>query len=405
MPAYAYLRKSVVRQDDPANSAEAQEKAVRAIAARHGDSDSLVLLSDWDKSGKLGRSKRPGYDALWQAIESGTATAVYSYSMSRLARSVSELTKLFETCAAKSIPVRLEADVVDTSTASGRMTATILASVAAFEADVAGERMRAAMHAKADRGERIGTATFYGDRDGEDPDAVLAAFAEAGSFSAASKLLNARGIRPRASRRGWWPSSVAVVVRRLDPSLPALRPDRGVAAGGSEFTLGRLLHCPTCGTMLSGTRDRDGQRVRYSCRLGTSLPHPRISVTESHILPAVRDELARLRTPDKVETSGDEAQRADLEAKRLRVIDLYADGVIDKPERDHRLAAVTDALAALDDRRVVLAVPDVRGLDWTKPPRVLNELLRAVFERIDLDPATFQPRPDGFAWTVPEWRA
>ena len=88
MTAYAYLRKSVARQDDPHNSAEAQEAAVRAMAARYGDTDGLVILSDWNVSGRLGRAKRAGYDTLWQAIETGACSALYSYSMSRLARSV-----------------------------------------------------------------------------------------------------------------------------------------------------------------------------------------------------------------------------------------------------------------------------------------------------------------------------
>jgi DNA invertase Pin-like site-specific DNA recombinase len=403
MTAYAYMRKSVARQDDPHNSAEAQEAAVRAMAARYGDTEGLVILSDWNVSGRKGRDKRPGYDALWQAIEAGRVTALYSYSMSRLARSVSELTRLFEACAAKHVPIRLEADVIDTSTASGRMVANILASVAAFEADVAGERLLAAYAAKSARGERIGTVAFYGDKSGEDTEAVLAAFTEAGSFSGAAKLLNERGIRPRGSHRGWWPSSVAVVVRRLDPSLPAFRPTKGVAAGGSDFTLARLLRCPTCETMLTGTRDRDGRRVRYSCRLGTSLPHPRISVTESHILPSIVAEVAHLRTPEQIETeTGDPGARAGLDARRLRIIDMYDGGLIDRSDRDRRLAAVTDELQRLDARSVVLAVPAV---DWTRPPHALNAVLRALFERIELDPATFQPLPTGYVWTVPEWRA
>ena len=330
MTAYAYLRKSVARVDEPHNGAEAQETAVKAMAERYGDATGLVVLSDWNVSGRLGRAKRPGYDRLWQAIESGACTAVYSYSMSRLARSVVELLRLFETCGARHIPIRLEADVIDTSTASGRMVAGILAQVAAFEADVHGERLRAALAAKSARGERIGTAAFYGDGDGEDSDAVLAAFTEAGSFSGAAKLLNNRGIRPRGSRRGWWPSSVSVVVRRLDPTLPALRPTRGYKAGGSDFILARLLKCPTCGTMLTGTRDRitgpNRGRVRYSCRLGTTLPHPRISVSEHLIMPAIVAEVGHLRTLKSIETeTGDNVKRAGLEARRLSILDMYAD--------------------------------------------------------------------------------
>jgi len=379
------------------------------MAARHGEAEGLVLLSDWDKSGRLGRDKRPGYDALWQAIETGRATSIYSYSMSRIARSVSELTRLFETCQGRNIPVRLEADVVDTSTASGRMTATILASVAAFEADVAGERMKAAMQAKAARGERIGTKAFYGDKPGEDADAVLAAFREAGSYNGAARLLNEWGIKCRSSQRGWWASSVGHIVRRLDPSMIG-KTEQGVKAGKADFTLARLLHCGTCTTTLTGKRDRitpanPTGRVRYSCHC-FAVPHPRTGISETLIMPAIIAEIAHLRTPSQMATTeGDSAERAALEARRLNVLDMREAGQIDRAECDRRLAALTDALTKLDSRRVVLAVPPVSEVDWSKPPAVLNAFLRAMFERIDLDPETMQPLPDGFAWTVPEWRA
>jgi hypothetical protein len=155
--------------------------------------------------------------------------------------------------------------------------------------------------------------------------------------------------------------------------------------------------------LLTGTRDRDGRRVRYSCRLGTSLPHPRISVTESHILPAIVAEVAHLRTPEQIETeTGDPGARAGLDARRLRIIDMYDGGLIDRADRDRRLAAVTDELQRLDARSVLLAVPAV---DWARPPHALNAVLRVLFERIELDPETFQPLPTGYVWTVPEWRA
>src|SRR3954469_12997305 len=133
MTAYAYLRKSSVR--DPARevSYEVQETAVRRLAEERGDKD-LVLLSDWDKSGRLGADKRPGYRALLDAIEGGRATAVYSYSLSRLARSVPELSRLIADCDARGVPVRLYADHVDTATASGKLLTHVLGAVAQFEA-------------------------------------------------------------------------------------------------------------------------------------------------------------------------------------------------------------------------------------------------------------------------------
>jgi DNA invertase Pin-like site-specific DNA recombinase len=402
MPAYAYLRKSSVR--DPARevSHEIQERAVRELAARYGDDNgALVLLSDWDKSGRLGADKRPGYRALLEAIDAGRATALYSYSLSRLARSVPELSRLVALCNAKDIPVRLYADHVDTATASGRLLTHVLASVAEFEADVASERVRAAIAAKVARGESIGTVHRYGEREGEDAEAVLAAFREAGSYSGAARLLNARGIKPRGSKRGWWPSAVAPIVRRLDPSLPVPERVQGAKAGGVSFVLAHLLRCPSCGTKLTGLRDRGGRRVRYVCRLGSVTPHPRMSITEGHILPAVQAEVAHLHTPELVEqVERDKAAAIALEARRARILDMYERGDIDRAEYMKRLAAVTEELAALDAKRVVLAVP---AIDWTWPPKQLNGVLCALFEEIALDPNTFQPAR--YMWRVPEWRA
>ena len=399
--AFAYLRKSVVRMDDPENSAEAEEPAVRALAARHGDADSLVLLSDWDTSGRLAASKRPGYDALVAAIENGTCTAVYSYSMSRLARSLSELTRLFESCQARNIPIRLDADALDTSTASGHMTATILASVAAFEADVASERMKATWMAMRAKNHHMGPR-LYGDGPDDDVEAVLAAFREAGSFGAAARLLTERGVPVRSGKRGvWWPRSVEMVVRRLDPYVLPGKAGKGVRAGQPHFTFSRLLVCPTCGTRLGGQRNSRTGRVQYACRQGTIRPHPRSCIAEHLILPAIKEEADRLRRPETVElNTDDEAELARLDLKRARIIDTYTDGLIDKAERDRRMAAVVEALSRLDARHELAAV---LSIDWTQPPEKVNAVLRLLFERIDLDPLTF--RPTAYAWTVPQWRS
>lgn len=401
MPSFAYLRKSVSR--DPARevSHEVQEAAVRELAARHGDPEDLVILSDWDKSGRLGADKRPGYRTLLDAIDGGRCDAVYSYSLSRLGRSVPELSRLIDLCGSKSIPVRLYADALDTSTASGRMQANILGSVAAFEADVASERVRAAYAAKLARGESLRTSPIYGERDGEDIQAVLDAFELAGSYSGAAKLLNMKGIKPRNSKRGvWWPSSVAVIIKRMQPDIVIRKPTRGYKVGGSDFILARLLRCPTCDTMLTGTRDRDGRRVRYSCRLGSvDQRHKRVSVTESHILPAIQEEVAHLVTPESVQNDADTSRRAELEARRARILDMFEAGHIDREDRERRLATVQKDIETIDSMGVLMAVPTI---DWSWPPKSINAVLRALFIEVALDPDTFQPT--SFVWSVPEWR-
>jgi DNA invertase Pin-like site-specific DNA recombinase len=405
MTAYAYLRKSSVHDPRREVSHEVQEAAVREMAARNGDGASMVILSDWDKSGRLGADKRPGYRALLDAIESGAATAVYSYSLSRLARSVAELSRLIARCVERGIPVRLYADHVDTSTASGMLLAHVLSAVAQFEADVASERVRGANAAKLARGESLSTVQSYGDGEGEDTADVLSAFHEAGSYSGAAKLLNGRGILPRNSKRGWWPSSVAVVVKRLDPTIGRRR-ERGVRAGGSAFILARLLRCPTCTTMLTGTLDRGGRRVRYSCRLGTALPHPRISVSEHLILPAIQAEIDHLDLDlDAVALHAENVARRDELAARLdRAHELYVSGAWKRERHAAEVETVTSELATLEDTEIVVDVPPIQPDEWqTWSARDLNGYLRAILRGIVLDPATFQPV--GFDWRNRKLRA
>jgi hypothetical protein len=79
---------------------------------------------------------------------------------------------------------------------------------------------------------------------------------------------------------------------------------------------------------------------------------------------------------------------------------MYADGTIKtKSERNVRLAAIDDALDALDAARIVVTVPD--AVDWTQPPATINVVLRALWERVELGPDLMPVR---FVWTVPEWR-
>lgn len=409
MTAFAYLRKSVVHNAEKEVSPAMQEAAVQDLAGRHGDNHgALVVLSDLDKSGRLGREKRPGYDALLTAIEEGRCTAVYSYSLSRLGRSVQELARLIADCDKRGIPVRLVRDAIDTSTASGKAMAHMLMTMAQFESDVASERQLDANTRKRAEGRPVGTTRFYGDVPGEDPAVVLAAFHEAGSYNGAARLLNERGIKPR-NRKVWWASAVRHVVQRLDPTVIVRKDERSSAPIAATFLLSRLLRCPWCGAFLTGGRPTrgTGRAVRYACRQGSTLPHGLHSIAESAILPAIRVE-AELLSPGgsviktKKGTSGDYDA---LAAKRERVLVNFEDGLIDKTRRDERLAAVDAEIEKVQDRRVLLIRP---RLSWTwgsegEDTRVINRALRDLWSEVRLDQETMQPVK--FEWRVPEWRA
>jgi DNA invertase Pin-like site-specific DNA recombinase len=411
---FAYLRKSSVRDPERDTSPESQEREVRALAQRN-DGDVIAdadLIADWDISGRAKyTSKRTGYLRLLKAIEQGEVSAVYSYSLSRLGRSVSELARFFDLCAARKVPVRLVVDSVDTSTASGRLLANVLASVAEFEAEVARERILASFKTRRDRAiaegrdpvEAVRSSPRYGEKpeEGEDPGAVLAAYRETGSFSKAARVLNERGIKPRDAK-AWWASSVAVVVERLDPEVRGRRSARGTKLASSEgFALARLLTCGTCGHMLTGSRLPNGQggrRVRYACRFGEGAKHPRVTISESLILPAIEDEAALYRDPTEDDIESVERRRLALTDRRGRVLNALLDGVMARDEANAALRDIEGELARMD----VPVRRDLR-LPAGMTPREVNAVLRELFERIDLDPKTFQPVH--FEWRNPDWRA
>jgi DNA invertase Pin-like site-specific DNA recombinase len=406
MSAYAYLRKSVVHNAAREVSPAMQEDLVRALASRHGET-SLTVLSDMDKSGRLGRDKRPGYDTLLTAIEDGTCTALYSYSLSRLGRSQPELARLVKDCVDRGIPVRLHADAVDTSTASGMLQFHMLAAMAQFESDIASERQHDANNRKRAEGRPVGTAKVYGEKPGEDAGAVLQAFHDAGSYSGAARLLNARGVLPRNGKQ-WWTSSVHVVVRRLDPSL-LVRKGRGAPAAGGPFLLSRLLTCPVCDTLLTGYATNSGRGgTRYACVRGTALPHPlRHSISEAKILPFIRKEAERLRPAGGTITTARGARGGEyeaLQAKRSLILDAYFEKVIDKEQRDARLVQVDAALGKVQDRRSLSIRPRLT-FAWGSPDedvREINRTLRDLWTSVTLDEATFLPLK--FEWRVKEWR-
>jgi DNA invertase Pin-like site-specific DNA recombinase len=420
MPAFAYYRKSSVHDPERDTSYQTQERETQELAAFHKDTIERVLV-DWNVSGRReSLSKRKAYAALIAAIESGECTAVYSYSLSRLGRSVSQLSALFDLCKDKSVPIRLRKDAIDTSSASGRMTATILSAVSEFEAEVAAERINDSFATRRARARAAGTSESeavrsrhrYGEKASEDAAAVLAAYQEAGgNFGAAARLLNERGVLPRDGHEGkrWWSSSVREVVRRLDPTVAALPNRRGMRST-EGFALSKLLRCPTCAEhgdtrYLTGSRLRakDGTvRARYACRAGESWPHPKVAINEARIMPAIVAEADLLDTgyTHGESFASDARERAEIASERRTVRDMTQAGVTSLADAQERIAALAAREAKLDQRRALIDLPD--SIVWGASLRAVNAQLRALWEYVELDVETFQPTH--FEWAMPELR-
>jgi hypothetical protein len=155
------------------------------------------------------------------------------------------------------------------------------------------------------------------------------------------------------------------------------------------------------GAMLTGGHiplPKGGTVTRYACRHAESMPHPRVSIAEHLILPAIEAEAARYSDPDeKAKPERRVDPRPELEARRRRVVESRLDGLIDRAESVRQIGAIDAELARLDAK----PKPGLRMLGQLTPKEV-NLALRSLFERIDLDPLTFQPVY--FKWRDPAWR-
>jgi DNA invertase Pin-like site-specific DNA recombinase len=413
--AVAYLRKSVVTSTRHV-SWEIQEQEIRTLAARHDHTD-LEILSDWGRSGRGEKTYlRKGFATVRARIADGDLDGgfLYSYSLSRLARSLAEYSSLAELCRDHEVTIRLVKEgEFDYATPSGRLVVGILALFAQMEAEIAQDRARDVLVARRARGDHIGGVPYGYERDddgrlrrkaSEDPRVVVDAFLEAGSMWGATRLLNARVPQRRGN---WMPSHVRAIVEREAPlELPP-----GSTRGARPFSTSdrpfyRLLRCHCGNIMTPATHPktpRQSEWLGYFChvaRLQRTHARP-YYVSERKVAPFIVAEAALLVTPPDVEAASDAAdgQVHALLERRQRVVDNYEDGVIDKASRDAKLTAIAGEIERLS---AVTRTARVPSLDFSWPASHVNAVLRSIWEYVQLDENLLPVRAE---WRVPEWRA
>jgi DNA invertase Pin-like site-specific DNA recombinase len=397
MDTLIYLRRSVVDENSPGVvSYEQQLARCQDIARGHGAAAPEVL-ADWGRSGGEGlEHRRSGYQDLRERITAGRVRWVVSYDLSRLSRSTRETLDLVDLASKHGAKVHVgDLGILDPSDPTGRFTLTALSGANTLLRDMAKKRGREIAATRKAQGLQVGRPP-YGDLPGEDVAVVLAAFDRAGSYHDAARALNVAKVQTRGGNQ-WYGTSVRRVVVRSRGAQMAARPRiRSRAA----HALSGLLVCH-CGGPMSVTRSPGGALT--VCGRGVDDPgHSRpVYMSQAKLLPWVMAEADRLRVPEAVEREvvADEHRRTTLTKKRERIIDTYADGAIDKADRDRRLSEVDAEVDKLDATSVVLQVP---AIDWTADPDQINGILRLIFRSIQLGPDLLPVSAD---WTAPDLRS
>jgi DNA invertase Pin-like site-specific DNA recombinase len=99
---------------------------------------------------------RPGWRKLEAAIRAGKVEAVVVWRLDRLGRTARGLTALFEDLQSHHIGLVSLREGLDLSTPAGRLMAHVLASVAQYETEIRGERVRAGQAVARANGKRWG---------------------------------------------------------------------------------------------------------------------------------------------------------------------------------------------------------------------------------------------------------
>lgn len=192
----AYVRVSTEQQADKGHSLEAQKEKLAQYASLH---DLEIVAFDADAGVSASSLDRPGLQKALSRLEAFEASGLLVVKLDRLTRSVRDLCNLVDTYFRDGEhSLRSVNESIDTSSASGRMTLSILTVVSQWEREAAAERTAAVMqHLKA-TGMFTGGFPPYGFYVGEDGELIehleeQALLVKARSYSAAGYSLRAVG--------------------------------------------------------------------------------------------------------------------------------------------------------------------------------------------------------------------
>ena len=139
-----YTRKSTEEGLEQAfNSLDAQREACEAYALSQRHEGWQVLDNRYDDGGWSGGNiTRPALQRLLADIKAGLVDLVVVYKIDRLTRSLMDFSKLVEVFDAHNASFVSVTQQFSTTSSMGRLTLNVLLSVAQFEREVTGERIR-----------------------------------------------------------------------------------------------------------------------------------------------------------------------------------------------------------------------------------------------------------------------
>ena len=150
-----YIRVSTEEQAQEGVSLAAQKHKIEVYC----DLNDLHLVGIVEDAGISGKtlSKRPGIQTVLNELENGTISGLVILKLDRLSRSTRDILDLTDRIEKNGWELHSIMERLDTSSATGRFTLTLLASLAQLEREQISERTKAALAHKRENGEFLGT--------------------------------------------------------------------------------------------------------------------------------------------------------------------------------------------------------------------------------------------------------
>jgi DNA invertase Pin-like site-specific DNA recombinase len=133
-----------VRVSTDGQTTDNQQQELQKVAERHGW-HIVATFADKGISGAKGRDKRPGYEALWQAVSRKEIDLVAAWSVDRLGRSLQDLVSFLGELKAKGVDLYLHQQGLDTSTPAGKAMFQMMGVFSEFERAMIVERVKAGL--------------------------------------------------------------------------------------------------------------------------------------------------------------------------------------------------------------------------------------------------------------------
>lgn len=209
MRAITYSRVSTGKQAESGLSLDDQAERMSREIERRGWTLTASHV-DAGRSGRTGKA-RPELEAALETLAAAEADALVVAKLDRLARSTIALSRIMQTSQEQGWSLVILDPDLDTSTAAGRLTATVLGAVAEYESELIADRAKMTHRRRKAAGMRAGQAPILDDglryRIADQRTAGT-------SFGAIAEGLNADGI-PTARDGHWHASTIRHVCQSV----------------------------------------------------------------------------------------------------------------------------------------------------------------------------------------------